>query len=101
MEFRWGGFPGEWLRAIVRALFAGRRTPQIVNTDQGSSMDGRGRCMDNVSIERRWRSLRYEAIYLYERTECFGPTGHRPTLTKGRTLEVADKPCYLTAPPPV
>ena len=58
------------------------RTPEIVNTDQGSqftsfeftnvlkeaeikiSMDGRGRWMDNVFIERLWRSLKYECIYL-------------------------------------
>ena len=58
--------------------------PEIFNTDQGSqftrfaftgrlreagiriSMDGRGRCMDNVFIERLWRSLKYEAIYLHE-----------------------------------
>ncbi len=58
--------------------------PDIFNTDQGSqftssdftgvlkavkvkiSMDGRGRCMDNVFIERLWRSLKYEAVYLHE-----------------------------------
>ena len=53
--------------------------PAIFNTDQGSqftgrlqaagiriSMDGRGRCMDNVFIERLWRSLKYEAVYLHE-----------------------------------
>ena len=56
--------------------------PDIFNTDQGSqftstafigvlakaetkiSMDGRGRWMDNVFIERLWRSLKYEDIYL-------------------------------------
>ncbi len=64
-------------------------TPEIVNTDQGSqftsrawtgqleaagircSMDGRGRCMDNVFIERLWRSLKYEAVYLHEMTDGF------------------------------
>jgi putative transposase len=30
------------------------------------SMDGRGRCLDNVFIERLWRSLKYEAVYLHE-----------------------------------
>ena len=58
--------------------------PEIFNTDQGSqftsgaftgrlqaagiqiSMDGRGRCMDNICIERLWRSLKYEAVYLHE-----------------------------------
>ena len=57
-------------------------TPQIFNTDQGSqftsadftdiltkhgvaiSMDGRGRWMDNVFIERLWRSVKYQDIYL-------------------------------------
>ena len=56
--------------------------PEIFNTDQGRqftsfaftgvlqaadikiSMDGRGRCMDNVFIERLWRSLKYECVYL-------------------------------------
>jgi putative transposase len=56
----------------------------IFNTDQGSqftshdwikelhqhdikiSMDGKGRWMDNVFIERLWRSLKYECIYLHE-----------------------------------
>ena len=56
--------------------------PEIFNTDQGSqftsrfftdrlmsksieiSMDGRGRALDNVFIERLWRSVKYEDIYL-------------------------------------
>src|SRR6185295_2878206 len=56
--------------------------PEIFNTDQGSqftsddftgtlkdhgitiSMDGKGRCMDNIFIERLWRSLKYEEVYL-------------------------------------
>lgn len=59
-------------------------TPEILNTDQGSqftseafvsrvlgagvafSMDGRGRYLDNIFIERLWRSLKYEAVYLHE-----------------------------------
>ena len=58
-------------------------TPEIFNTDQGSqftsyafttalkdagiriSMDGKGRWMDNVMIERLWRSLKYECVYLH------------------------------------
>ena len=57
--------------------------PEVFNTDQGSqftsaeftdvlkaadvriSMDGRGRWMDNVFIERLWRSLKYECVYLH------------------------------------
>ena len=63
--------------------------PEIMNTDQGSqftgsawiatltdagvqvSMDGRGRYMDNIFIERLWRSLKYEAVYLHELTDGF------------------------------
>ncbi len=63
--------------------------PEIFNTDQGSqftsldftgvlkdadvavSMDGRGRCMDNIFIERLWRSLKYEAVYLHELIDGF------------------------------
>jgi putative transposase len=63
--------------------------PQIFNTDQGSqftsfeftgvlkdagiaiSMDGRGRCLDNIFIERLWRSLKYEAVYLHELADGF------------------------------
>ena len=63
--------------------------PEIFNTDQGSqftsfaftgalkdagvaiSMDGRGRCMDNIFIERLWRSLKYEAVYLHELSDGF------------------------------
>ena len=69
--------------ALDEAL-ARHGAPEIFNTDQGSqftsfaftgrlqasgirvSMDGRGRCMDNIFIERLWRSLKYEAIYLHE-----------------------------------
>jgi putative transposase len=57
-------------------------TPEIFNTDQGSqftsegfigklnshgiqiSMDGKGRWMDNVFIERLWKSVKYEDVYL-------------------------------------
>ena len=34
-------------------------------------MDGRGRCLDNIIIERLWRSLKYEAVYLHEMTDGF------------------------------
>jgi len=66
----------------VRALAHG--LPEIINSDQGSqftsrayvnrleeagvriSMDGKGRCMDNIFTERLWRSLKYEEVYLNE-----------------------------------
>lgn len=67
--------------ALEEAIFL-YGTPQIFNTDQGSqftadafisiltthniriSMDGRGRWMDNVFIERLWKSVKYEDVYL-------------------------------------
>ena len=77
-----GGF---CLEALDEALSTGR--PEIFNTDQGSqftsreytgrlegagvavSRDGRGRALDNVFVERLWRSVKYEDIYIknYER----------------------------------
>ena len=69
--------------ALTEALERYSR-PEIFNTDQGSqftsqaftsvlnesgvavSMDGRGRRMDNIFIERLWRSLKYDAVYLHE-----------------------------------
>ena len=73
----------------LREAMARHGKPEIFNTDQGSqftsldftgvlkdagvaiSMDGRGRCMDNIFIERLWRSLKYEAVYLHEMTDGF------------------------------
>jgi putative transposase len=66
----------------LEAALARFGTPDIFNTDQGSqftsaaftgtlaaagiaiSMDGRGRWLDNVFIERLWRSLKHEDVYL-------------------------------------
>ena len=70
------------VEALHEAL-AGR-TPSIFNTDQGSqftsldftrvlenagiqvSMDGRGRALDNVFVERLWRSVKYEEVFLHD-----------------------------------
>jgi putative transposase len=72
-----GGF---CLEALNESLSTGR--PEIFNTDQGVqftaraytgrleeagvavSMDGRGRALDNVFVERLWRSIKYEDIYI-------------------------------------
>ena len=69
------------VRAVQRAL-ALHGTPEIFNTDQGCqftsaeftapllalgvklSMDGKGRCLDNVFVERLWRTVKYEEVYL-------------------------------------
>lgn len=71
------------LRAFRMAVAVAGRAPEIINTDQGSqftadawinemkehkdikiSMDGKGRWVDNVHIERLWWSLKYEDVYL-------------------------------------
>jgi putative transposase len=70
------------IEALEEAL-AQYGKPEIFNTDQGCqftsteftgvleqggitiSMDGRGRCMDNIFVERLWRSLKYEEVYLH------------------------------------
>ena len=43
----------------------------LKNAGVAISMDGRGRCMDNIFIERLWRSLKYEAVYLHELADGF------------------------------
>ena len=66
----------------LEAALARYGRPEIFNTDQASqftsedftgvlkaheimiSMDGKGRCMDNIFVERLWRSLKYEEVYL-------------------------------------
>jgi putative transposase len=71
---------GFCIEALQRALDTGK--PDIFNSDQGSqftsasfttvleaagiriSMDGRGRAFDNIFIERLWRSVKYEEVYL-------------------------------------
>ena len=68
------------LERLEEALSRGR--PETFDTDQGVqftvqawtgrlesagvavSMDGKGRCLDNVFVERRWRTVKYEDIYL-------------------------------------
>lgn len=70
------------LRCLKRALTT-HENPDILNSDQGCqftssewveclhsagitiSMDGKGRWLDNVAIERFWRSIKYEDIFLY------------------------------------
>ena len=72
------------IEALKMAL--SKASPKIINSDQGSqytsnawiesilcqgseiqiSMDGRGRCMDNIFTERFWRSYKYEEVYLKE-----------------------------------
>ena len=70
------------LEALDEAL-ARYGTPEIFNSDQGAqftskdftdrlrnagvkiSMDGKGRCIDNIFVERLWRSLKYEEVFLH------------------------------------
>jgi len=72
------------VETLQRTLEQSKKTCDIFNTDQGSqftstdfintlknykikiSMDGRGRALDNIFVERLWRSVKYECIYLKE-----------------------------------
>jgi putative transposase len=75
----------EWCAEVYEQTTHRWGLPQIVNTDQGSqytsevftrcvlkessvqlSMDGRGRATDNAFIERLWRTVKYEYIYLHD-----------------------------------
>lgn len=73
----------EWCQQTLQEAIETYGKPEIVNTDQGSqftsevftsyvlqneiqlSMDGKGRAIDNAFIERLWRSVKYEKLYLY------------------------------------
>ena len=73
----------EWCVEVVREAIERYGKPEIFNTDQGGqftsnvfsqfilghgmrlSMDGKGRATDNAFIERFWRTLKYEHVYLY------------------------------------
>ena len=68
---------------VLEEALAQYGRPKIFNTDQGCqftsdsftgvlerggitiSMDGKGRCMDNIFVERLWRSLKHEEVYLH------------------------------------
>jgi putative transposase len=72
----------EWCQQVYEDAIKQYGSPEIINTDQGSqftspiftkvsldreikiSMDGKGRALDNIYIERFWRALKYEHIYL-------------------------------------
>lgn len=77
-------------REVLKEALALHGKPEIINTDQGSqftshefrhelrgpsiqiSMDGKGRAMDNIYIERFWRSLKYEHVYLQPAEDGLG-----------------------------
>ncbi len=70
------------IEALDRALAGGSGRPQVFNSDQGAqftsvdftarllaqeiriSMDGRGRALDNIFVERLWRSVKQEEVYI-------------------------------------
>ena len=72
----------ECCKPFVEETIKQNRKPRIINSDQGSqftsheytdflkhndiriSMDGKGRCIDNIFIERLWKSVKYECVYL-------------------------------------
>ena len=74
-----------WCKETLNQAIEKYGKPDIINTDQGSqytsydfvdniknyktirlSMDGKGRCIDNVFIERLWWSVKYEDAYIYD-----------------------------------
>lgn len=74
-----------WVVGTLKDAIRAHGLPEIINTDQGSqftsfeyvefvkslktvsiSMDGKGRAIDNVFIERFWRTIKYEKLYLLE-----------------------------------
>jgi putative transposase len=72
----------EWVCQVVEEAIARHGKPAMINSDQGSqftsieytslfneemkiSMDGKGRAIDNIFIERLWRSVKYECLYLH------------------------------------
>jgi putative transposase len=82
----WGisnSMTAEWCCEIVAGAIARHGKPEIINSDQGSqftsglytdllkengvqiSMDGKGRAIDNIFIERLWRTVKYEHVYLH------------------------------------
>lgn len=77
-----------WVVEVVRAAVEVHGKPEIINSDQGSqftsedyvgyvkglesvqiSMDGKGRFLDNVYIERFWRTIKYDKIYINPPTD--------------------------------
>ena len=72
----------KWCKDVLEDAIARHGKPEILNSDQGSqytsalwiqylekeeiqiSMDGKGRALDNVWIERFWKSLKYDHVYL-------------------------------------
>lgn len=84
----------DWCRQTLESAIQEHGKPEILNTDQGSqftskdfsdwvtepnqeiklSMDGKGRAIDNIFIERLWRSVKYEHVYLFPKDdglECY------------------------------
>jgi putative transposase len=74
-----------WVCQIVEEAIEMHGQPEIINSDQGSqftaseyisllterdnpvtiSMDGKGRAIDNIFVERLWKSVKYECVYLH------------------------------------
>lgn len=84
----------DFCRAVLADALAQHPAPEIVNTDQGSqftstvftdtllakgvkiSMDGKGRALDNILIERFWKTVKYEHLYVND-------YGSEPELARG------------------
>jgi len=103
------------IEAVEEALENATGAPYIFNTDQGCqftskdfvnliessgikmSMDGKGRALDNIIIERLWRSLKYEEVYLrdYQKvTDVYSSIGYYFDLYNNRRPHQALKNSY-------
>ena len=88
----WGisnSLAAQWCKNVLEEAIAIHGKPEIINSDQGTqytcalwtqylesqniqiSMDGKGRALDNVWIERFWKSLKYDHIYLHPAEDGF------------------------------
>lgn len=118
----------DFVMGVLKDALAHNPKPEIFNTDQGSqytsyihtqtlkdngitiSMDGKGRATDNIAIERFWRSVKYERIYLNEYADMralkedlknyfhfYNHERFHQTLEYKRPMEIYDKKRYLEA----
>ena len=91
---------------MLKDVLFTHKKPKVFNTDQGSqytsnahvdlltendiqiSMDGKGRATDNIAIERFWRSVKYENIYLNEYVEFYNFRRFHQSLNYKNSMEL-------------
>jgi putative transposase len=118
----------DFCMAALQEALARFGVPQICNTDEGShftsedwlkvlkatgcqiSMDGKGRWIDNVFIERLWRSVKYEEVYLHayrdgreaqQRLQIYFDTYNSRRLHQALDYRTPDEVYFGTDPAPM